>query len=43
MQGFPGDSDGLGFELSQTYWSCPMASLQTVGHTGYTETSLAID
>lgn len=40
---FPGNAHGLGFELDQTYWSGPMSSLQTAGHTGYTGTSLAID
>ncbi|KAI9745862.1 MAG: hypothetical protein M1818_000543 [Claussenomyces sp. TS43310] len=40
---FEGDSHGLGFELNQYYWSGPMASLQTAGHTGFTGTSLAID
>lgn len=40
---FPNDAHGLGFELDQFYWSGPMASLQTAGHTGYTGTSLAID
>lgn len=40
---FPSDAHGLGFELDQYYWSGPMASLQTAGHTGYTGTTLAID
>lgn len=40
---FPGNSHGLGFELNQTYWSGPMRSIQTAGHTGYVGTSLAID
>ncbi|KAJ3565881.1 hypothetical protein NP233_g7361 [Leucocoprinus birnbaumii] len=40
---FPGNAHGLGFELDQNYWSGPMHSLQTAGHTGYTGTSLAID
>lgn len=40
---FPTDAHGLGFELDQYYWSGPMASLQTAGHTGYTGTTLAID
>jgi hypothetical protein len=30
----PNDAHGLGFELNQTYWSGPMRSLQTAGHTG---------
>lgn len=40
---FPGNAHSLGFELDQNYWSGPMRSLQTAGHTGYTGTSLAID
>lgn len=40
---FPGNAHGLGFELDQNYWSGPMRSLKTAGHTGYTGTSLAID
>lgn len=40
---FPGDAHGLGFELNQTYWAGPMASMQTAGHTGFTGTTLAID
>ncbi|KAK4501434.1 hypothetical protein PRZ48_007243 [Zasmidium cellare] len=40
---FPDDAHGLGFELDQYYWSGPMASLQTAGHTGFTGTTLAID
>ncbi|KAF9003435.1 beta-lactamase/transpeptidase-like protein [Cyathus striatus] len=40
---FPGNAHGLGFELDQYYWSGPMASLQTAGHTGFTGTSMVID
>ncbi|KAG6839223.1 hypothetical protein C0991_004665, partial [Blastosporella zonata] len=40
---FPGDNHGLGFELNQYYWSGPMQSLQTAGHTGFTGTTMAID
>lgn len=40
---FPTDAHGAGFELDQTYWSGPMASLQTAGHTGFTGTTMAID
>ncbi|PBK70975.1 beta-lactamase/transpeptidase-like protein [Armillaria solidipes] len=36
-------SHGLGFELNQYYFSGPMQSLQTVGHTGFTGTSMVID
>jgi CubicO group peptidase (beta-lactamase class C family) len=39
----PNDAHGLGFELNQTYWSGPMRSLQTAGHTGFTGTTLFID
>lgn len=39
----PNDAHGLGFELNQTYWSGPMRSLQTAGHTGFTGTTLWID
>jgi uncharacterized protein YbbC (DUF1343 family)/CubicO group peptidase (beta-lactamase class C family) len=34
---------GLGFELDADYYMGPLASLTTVGHTGYTGTSLVID
>jgi len=40
---FPENPHGLGFELDQSYWSGGMHSLQTVGHTGFTGTSMAID
>ncbi|KAK1923922.1 putative beta-lactamase [Papiliotrema laurentii] len=40
---FPDDAHGLGFELNQTYWSGPMRSLETAGHTGFTGTTLFID
>ncbi|KAG6873890.1 hypothetical protein C0995_009669 [Termitomyces sp. Mi166 len=40
---FPGNNHGLGFELNQYYWSGPMRSLQTAGHTGFTGTSMVID
>lgn len=40
---FPSNAHGLGFELNQTYWSGPMRSLQTAGHTGFTGTTLWID
>ncbi|KAF8886509.1 putative beta-lactamase [Infundibulicybe gibba] len=40
---FPGNAHGLGFELDQNYWSGPMRSLQTAGHTGFTGTSMVID
>ena len=40
---FPGNDHGLGFELNQYYWSGPMQSPQTAGHTGFTGTTMAID
>lgn len=40
---FPGDAHSIGFELDQYYFSGPMASLQTGGHTGFTGTSLVVD
>ncbi|KAK0480917.1 putative beta-lactamase [Armillaria novae-zelandiae] len=40
---FPGHEHGLGFELNQFYFSGPMQSLQTAGHTGFTGTSIVID
>ena len=40
---FPDDAHSLGFELDQYYFSGPMASLQTGGHTGFTGTSLVVD
>ncbi|KAK0232449.1 putative beta-lactamase [Armillaria nabsnona] len=40
---FPGHEHGLGFELNQYYFSGPMQSLQTAGHTGFTGTSMVID
>jgi CubicO group peptidase (beta-lactamase class C family) len=39
----PSNAHGLGFELNQTYWSGPMRSLHTAGHTGFTGTTLWID
>ncbi|KAK2765015.1 hypothetical protein FQN54_008714 [Arachnomyces sp. PD_36] len=40
---FPGDAHSIGFELDQYYFSGPMASSQTGGHTGFTGTSLVLD
>ncbi|KIJ53820.1 hypothetical protein M422DRAFT_42868 [Sphaerobolus stellatus SS14] len=40
---FPGNDHGLGFELNQYYWSGPMQSSLTAGHTGFTGTTMAID
>lgn len=42
-ENFPGDEHSIGFELNQSYFSGPMASLQTGGHTGFTGTTLVID
>jgi len=41
--GFPGHDHGLGFELNQPTYMGELASLRTVGHTGYTGTSIVID
>ncbi|QDP97842.1 serine hydrolase [Microlunatus elymi] len=39
-----GDHDhGLGFEINQPWYMGRLASLHTIGHTGYTGTSLVID
>lgn len=40
---FPGDSHGLGFELDQRWYMDGLSSPVTVGHTGYTGTSIVID
>ncbi|KAK0192332.1 putative beta-lactamase [Armillaria mellea] len=40
---FLGHDRGLGFELNQYYFSGPMQSLQTAGHTGFTWASMVID
>ena len=40
---FPGNAHGLGFELNQRWYMDALSSPQTVGHTGYTGTSLVID
>ncbi|BDD61436.1 hypothetical protein MAP00_006480 [Monascus purpureus] len=40
---FPGDEHSIGFELNQYYFSGPMASMQTGGHTGFTGTTIVID
>jgi hypothetical protein len=42
-QAFPGDSHGLGFELDQIWYMGGLSGPQTLGHTGYTGTSLVID
>lgn len=40
---FPGDDHGLGFEINQDWYMGELSSSQTVGHTGFTGTSLVID
>ncbi len=42
-QAFPGDDHGLGFELYQHWYMGALATPYTVGHTGFTGTSLVID
>ncbi len=42
-QGVPGHERGLGFELNQPSFMGKLASDRTVGHTGFTGTSLVID
>ena len=40
---FPGDSHGLGFELDQIWYMGGLSGPRTLGHTGFTGTSLVID
>ncbi|MFF3563594.1 serine hydrolase [Streptomyces sp. NPDC002574] len=42
-QAFPGDSHGLGFELDQIWYMGGLSGPRTLGHTGFTGTSLVID
>jgi CubicO group peptidase (beta-lactamase class C family) len=42
-QKFPGDSHGLGFELDQRWYMGRLDSAFTLGHTGYTGTTIVID
>jgi CubicO group peptidase (beta-lactamase class C family) len=42
-QAFPGDSHGLGFELDQIWYMGGLSGPGTLGHTGFTGTSLVID
>ncbi|MFF2650355.1 serine hydrolase [Streptomyces sp. NPDC058045] len=42
-QDFPDDSHGLGFELDQIWYMGGLSGPSTMGHTGYTGTSLVID
>jgi CubicO group peptidase (beta-lactamase class C family) len=41
-QAFPGDDHGLGFELNQGWYMDSLSDEGTLGHTGYTGTSLVI-
>jgi len=40
---FAGHDHGLGFEINQRWYMGDLAGPQTIGHTGYTGTSLVID
>ncbi|WP_349408476.1 serine hydrolase [Pseudalkalibacillus sp. SCS-8] len=40
---FPGDDHGLGWEINQGWFMDALSSSSTVGHTGYTGTSIAVD
>ncbi|WP_430790845.1 serine hydrolase [Virgibacillus flavescens] len=40
---FPGDEHGLGWELSQGWYMDALSESSTIGHTGYTGTSIAIN
>ena len=42
-QAFPGDSHGLGFELDQRWYMGRLDSAFTLGHTGFTGTTIVID
>jgi CubicO group peptidase (beta-lactamase class C family) len=42
-QNFPSDSHGLGFELDQIWYMGGLSGPGTLGHTGFTGTSLVID
>ena len=42
-QKFPDDSHGLGFELDQIWYMGGLSGPDTLGHTGFTGTSLVID
>ena len=41
-QAFPGNDHGLGFELNQGWYMDGLTDVNTMGHTGYTGTSLVI-
>lgn len=40
---FPGDDQGVGFELNQFYTAGPMANPLAASHTGFTGTSVVVD
>ena len=40
---YPGSDHGLGFEINQKWYMGGLAGPRTVGHTGFTGTSLVID
>ncbi|QDP39499.1 serine hydrolase domain-containing protein [Radiobacillus deserti] len=40
---FPGDEHGLGWEVGQGWYMDALSGASTVGHTGYTGTSIVID
>lgn len=40
---FPGNAHGLGFEIDEPWYMDGMSSPVTIGHTGYTGTSIVID
>ncbi|OZU88834.1 serine hydrolase [Virgibacillus indicus] len=40
---FPGNEHGLGWELSQGWYMGPLTEASSIGHTGYTGTSLVIN
>lgn len=40
---FPGDEHGLGWELSQSWYMDGLSEASSIGHTGYTGTSLVIN
>jgi CubicO group peptidase (beta-lactamase class C family) len=42
-QKYPGDSHGLGFELDQRWYMGRLDSAETMGHTGFTGTTIVID
>nr|WP_240511949.1 serine hydrolase domain-containing protein [Paludifilum halophilum] len=41
-EAFPGDDHGLGWELNQSWYMDALTAPHTMGHTGYTGTSIAV-